>query len=105
MYELIAHRQSEWSSVKERRLIFAGKAINQERNVMIPYETYASLTDEKIASAIRAIRAEDPGWYRIEQYGDGAQNLANVNRIWDIGQNIRNSGTRRMGLMKPSATA
>ena len=69
-------------------LIFAGKAINQERNVMIPYETYASLTDEKIASAIREIRAEDPGWYRIEQYGDGAQNLANVNRIWDIGQNI-----------------
>ena len=69
-------------------LILAGKAINQERNVMIPYETYASLTDEKIASAIHAIRAEDPGWYRIEQYGDGAQNLANVNRIWDIGQNI-----------------
>ena len=69
-------------------LIFAGKAINQERNVMIPYETYASLTDEKIASAIREIRAEDPGWYRIEQYGDGAQNLANVNRIWDIRQNI-----------------
>ena len=69
-------------------LIFAGKAINQERNVMIPYKTYDSLTDKKIASAIREICAEDPGWYRIEQYGNGAQNLANVNRIWDIGQNI-----------------
>ena len=42
----------------------------------------------KIAEAIREIRAEDPGWYRIEQYGDGGQNIANVNRIWDIGQNI-----------------
>lgn len=69
-------------------LVLAGKAINQERNVMIPYETYASLTDEKIASAIREIRAEDPGWYRIEQYGNGGENLANVNRIWDIGQNV-----------------
>lgn len=69
-------------------LVFAGKAINQEKNVMIPRETYASLTDSKIAEAIREIRAEDPGWYRIEQYGDGGQNLANVNRIWDIGQNI-----------------
>lgn len=67
---------------------FAGKAINHEKNVMIPRETYDSLTGSKIASAIREIRAEDPGWYRIEQYGDGEQNLANVNRIWDIGQNI-----------------
>ncbi len=33
-------------------------------------------------------RAEDPGWYRMEQYGDGGQNLANVNRIWDVGQNV-----------------
>ena len=24
----------------------------------------------------------------MEQYGDGGQNLANVNRIWDIGQNV-----------------
>ena len=69
-------------------LVFAGKTINQEKNVMIPRETYDSLTDSKIAEAIREIRAEDPGWYRIEQYGDGGQNLANVNRIWDIGQNI-----------------
>ncbi len=69
-------------------LVFAGKAINHEKNVMILRETYDSLTDSKIASAIREIRAEDPGWYRIEQYGDGEQNLANVNRIWDIGQNI-----------------
>ena len=69
-------------------LLFTGKVINQEKNVMIPYETYDSLTDEKIAEAIREIRAEDPGWYRIEQYGDGGQNIANVNRIWDIGQNI-----------------
>ncbi len=69
-------------------LAFAGKAINQEKNVMIPRETYAFLTDSKIASAICEIRAEDSGWYHIEQYGDGGQNLANVNRIWDIGQNI-----------------
>ena len=69
-------------------LLFTGKAVNQEKNVMIPRETYASLTDHKIAEAIRGIRAEDPGWYRIEQYGDGGQNIADVNRIWDIGQNI-----------------
>lgn len=69
-------------------LAFAGKAINQEKHVMIPRKTYEALTDSKIAAAIREIRAEDPGWYRMEQYGDGGQNLANVNRIWDIGQNI-----------------
>ena len=55
---------------------------------MIPRKTYEALTDSKIAAAIREIRAEDPGWYRMEQYGDGGQNLANVNRIWDIGQNV-----------------
>lgn len=69
-------------------LAFAGKAINQEKHVMIPRKTYEALTDSKIAAAIREIRAEDPGWYRMEQYGDGGQNLANVNRIWDIGQNV-----------------
>ena len=69
-------------------LAFAGKAINQEKHVMIPRKTYEALTDSKIVAAIREIRAEDPGWYRMEQYGDGGQNLANVNRIWDIGQNI-----------------
>jgi len=69
-------------------LAFAGKAINQEKHVMIPRKTYEALTDSKIAAAIREIRAEDPGWYRMEQYGDGGQNLANVNWIWDIGQNV-----------------
>lgn len=69
-------------------LVFAGKAINQEKHVMISRKTYEALTDSKIAAAIREIRAEDPGWYRMEQYGDGGQNLANVNRIWDIGQNV-----------------
>ena len=69
-------------------LAFAGKAINQEKHVMIPRKTYEALTDSKIAAAIREIRAEDPGWYRMEQYGDGGQNLANVNRIWDVGQNV-----------------
>lgn len=51
-------------------------------------EMYASVTDEDKKRTVQNIRKEDSGYYRMEQIGNEDENAANLNRIWDIGQNI-----------------
>ena len=49
---------------------------------------YASVTDEDKKRDIQNIRKDDSGYYRMEQIGNEDENAADLNRIWDIGQNI-----------------
>ncbi len=51
-------------------------------------EMYEDVTGESNERAIKNIRKEDSGYYRMEQIGNEDENAADLNRIWDIGQNI-----------------
>lgn len=46
---------------------------------------YEKVTDRKQGDAVKEILEED-GFYRTEQAGTDAENSANINRIWDMGQ-------------------
>lgn len=49
---------------------------------------YEKVTDSSIGQAISDILDEDDSYYRISQIGYSNENAANLNRIWDIRQNI-----------------
>ena len=51
-------------------------------------EMYEDVTGKSNERAIKKIRKEDSGYYRMEQVGNEDENAADLNRIWDIGQNI-----------------
>ena len=50
--------------------------------------SYQQVTNVNIGKAIDRILKEDKGYYRIEEIGEDQWNQANVNRIWNIRQNI-----------------
>lgn len=49
---------------------------------------YEKVTGESNEHAVKEIRKEDSGYYRMEQIGNENENAADLNRIWDMGQNI-----------------
>lgn len=49
---------------------------------------YASVTNEDKKREVKKIQKADQGYYRMEQIGNEDENAADLNRIWDIGQNI-----------------
>lgn len=49
---------------------------------------YEKVTDSTIGQAISDILDEDNSYYRISQIGYSNENAANLNRIWNIRQNI-----------------
>ena len=49
---------------------------------------YEKVTGESNGRAIKKIRKKDSGYYRMEQIGNEDENAADLNRIWDIDQNI-----------------
>ncbi len=49
---------------------------------------FKKVTDPSIDKAISKILDEDQGYYRISQLGCSSENAADLNRIWDIRQNI-----------------
>lgn len=51
-------------------------------------EFYSEVTDEQIEKAVQEVLSQEEGFYRMEQYGTYTRNMANVNRIWDMGQYI-----------------
>ncbi len=55
---------------------------------MIGREEYKALGTEGCRDAVEEILREDPGFYRTEVLRDGAKNLANINRVLDIRQNL-----------------
>lgn len=51
-------------------------------------EMYDNITRKEKEQAVKKIQKEDTGYYRMEQIGTEDENAADLNRIWDIGQNI-----------------
>lgn len=49
-------------------------------------EFYENVTDQEIGQAVRTVLSGEDGFYRMELYGTYAENMANVNRIFDSGQ-------------------
>lgn len=69
-------------------LFCSGWAVNKEGSHMIPRQDYKEITSRDTKEAVKEILSADTSWYRLEQYGNGAENLANINRTQDIRQNI-----------------
>jgi len=49
---------------------------------------YRDVTGEQNRQAVKEALKDDDGYYRTEQIGTEDENAADLNRIWDIGQNI-----------------
>lgn len=69
-------------------LFGTGWAVNTSADYMIPREEYMEITSENKGGSMKKILEEDTSLYRMEQLGGGKDNLANINRVWDIRQNI-----------------
>ena len=54
----------------------------------VSQKMYDHVTGEQKRNAIKQILREDDRYYRMEQIGNEDENAADLNRIWDIGQNI-----------------
>ncbi len=67
--------------------IFGSIYASQKGNVTTT-DFYAKVTDSSIGQAISDILDTDTGYYRISQLGTSGENAADLNRIWDIRQNI-----------------
>jgi len=59
---------------------------NVDRESLVSREFYRQICDETTEKEIREIAEKETGFYRIEQRGTGSENLADINRIWDMGQ-------------------
>ena len=63
----------------------------KEKQEMLDTTFYKQVTDSKIADAIQTATAEakrDGGFCRTVQLGNDDENAANLNRVWNIDQNI-----------------
>ncbi|NCC43645.1 MAG: hypothetical protein EOM18_08700 [Clostridia bacterium] len=69
-------------------LFFCGWIQNWQEDKILSREEYESITDETKTQAISDILEEDPSLYRLDMVGDGAENKANINRIFDARQRI-----------------
>ena len=49
---------------------------------------YRDVTGEQNRQAVKEALKDDDGYYRTEQMGSDDENAANLNRIWDVDQNI-----------------
>ena len=49
---------------------------------------YRDVTGEQNRQAVKEALKEDDGYYRTEQVGSDDENAADLNRIWDVDQNI-----------------
>lgn len=69
-------------------LFFSGWMVNKNSANMIPAETYEKTVQTDVTKAMKEILEEDTGWYRMEEQAGGAEELADIDRIRDIRQNV-----------------
>lgn len=69
-------------------LILFGSVFHQRADRMESREAYEKVTDSAAGRAVAEAAAGENGFYRVEQAGNDAENAANLNRIWDMGQYI-----------------
>jgi uncharacterized membrane protein YfhO len=69
-------------------LLFCGQSVNMQPDTVITKTEYDAITDETKAEAVTGILDGDNGLYRMDQVGNGSENKANINRIFDIRQNL-----------------
>ena len=63
----------------------------EEKQEMLDTTFYEQVTDSKIGDAVQKATREakkDGGFYRTAQLGNDDENAANLNRVWNIDQNI-----------------
>lgn len=63
----------------------------EEKQEMLDPTFYEQVTDQKIGDAVQKATDEakkDGGFYRTVQLGNDDENAANLNRVWNIDQNI-----------------
>ncbi|MGI6070403.1 MAG: YfhO family protein [Blautia sp.] len=78
-----------WPLVLSCVLLFgSGWVVNKTRDVMVPEKDYKKLTDASMAETVSHTLKGTKECCRMEQYGDGEMNLANINRVLDIRQNL-----------------
>lgn len=69
-------------------LAIFGSVYASQRGKATDPDFYQQVTDPSIGQAITGILDRDTGYYRISQLGTSGENAADLNRIWDIRQNI-----------------
>lgn len=65
-----------------------GAAYHEKEQKFIDPAFYAKITNPQIRETIEKTAEEEPGFYRIEQYGDDEENAADLNRIWSVRQSV-----------------
>lgn len=69
-------------------LIVFNNTNSATKGKMERFDFYQKVTDSTLEKNISDILDQDTGYYRLSQLGTSDENAANLNRIWDIRQNI-----------------
>lgn len=78
-----------WPLLASCVILFAyGWYMNWHQDTMISREDYEQIQDSELADSIRQVLEEDSSLYRLDVVGNGTENKNNLNRIFQIGQNI-----------------
>lgn len=69
-------------------LMLYGNVLHTKADRIVNGKFYREVTGRNTKDAVEEILNKDYGFYRMEQIGTDAENGADMNRIWDMGQNI-----------------
>lgn len=78
-----------WPLLASCIILFAyGWIMNPQQEKMLSTGEYAKIQDKELADAVEQIQNEDTSFYRMDVVGNGTENKNNLNRVFDIRQNI-----------------
>lgn len=69
-------------------LIVFQTVVVEQKDDLLSKEFYAQVTNPKIGEEVKQVLDSDDGLYRVEQRGNARDEAANINRVWDIRQNL-----------------
>lgn len=69
-------------------LFFSGWGINRAGHYMVGEQAYKGIENTETAASMEEILEKDTGWYRMEELEGGEKELADINRIRHIEQNV-----------------